>query len=128
MASDDETKVGDSIKVSIFEPSEKIRATGVSKGKGFAGVMKRHGFGGGRASHGSMFHRAPGSIGQSAWPSRVMAGMRAPGHMGQDRVTVKNLVVVEIVEDEDLLLVKGPIPGANGTYVELVKSDTAKRK
>ena len=128
VASDDETKVGDSVKVSIFEPSEKVRVRGVSKGKGFAGVMKRHGFGGGRATHGSMFHRAPGSIGQSAYPSRVMPGMRAPGHMGQDRVTVKNLEVIEIVEDEDLLLVKGPVPGANGTYVEIVKSETAKRK
>jgi large subunit ribosomal protein L3 len=84
--------------------------------------MKRHGFGGGRATHGSMFHRAPGSIGASAFPSRVMRGMRAAGHMGQDRVTVKNLEVIEVIEDQDLLLVRGAVPGAIGTYVEIVKS------
>ena len=121
----DGPKVGDSIKVSVFEVSDLVQVSGVSKGKGFAGVIKRHGFGGGKASHGSMHHRAPGSIGQSAWPSRVMRGMRGPGHMGQDRVTVRNLEVVEVIEDEDLLLVKGPVPGANGTYVEIVKSGSA---
>lgn len=125
---DDDAKVGESIKVSVFEPSDKVRITGVSKGKGFAGVIKRHGFGGGRASHGSMFHRAPGSIGQSAWPSKVMKGMRMPGQMGGDRVTVKNLEVVEVIEDEDLLLVKGAVPGAPGSYVEIVKSKSAQRK
>ena len=122
----DAPEVGASIKVSVFAASDQVQVSGVSKGKGFAGVMKRHGFGGGKATHGSMHHRGPGSIGQSAYPSRVMKGMRGPGHMGQDRVTVKNLEVVEVIEDEDLLLVKGAIPGANGTYVEIVKTRSAK--
>ncbi len=117
----EEVKVGDSIKVSIFSPSDMVTVSGVSKGKGFAGVIKRHGFGGGKASHGSMHHRAPGSIGQSASPSRVMRGMRGPGHMGQNRVTVKGLQVVEVIEDENLLLLKGSIPGANGTYLEITE-------
>lgn len=119
-------KVGDSIKVTLFNPTEKVTVSGVSKGKGFAGVVKRHGFRGGRATHGSMFHRAPGSIGASAFPSRVLPGMRAGGHMGQDRVTVKNLEVVEVIEDQDLLLIKGAVPGAIGTYVEIVKSAPVK--
>jgi large subunit ribosomal protein L3 len=121
----DGPKVGDSIKVTLFSPAERVTVSGVSKGKGFAGVVKRHAFRGGRATHGSMFHRAPGSIGASAFPSRVLPGMRAAGHMGQDRVTVKNLEVVEVIEDQDLLLVKGAVPGANGTYVEIVKSKSA---
>jgi large subunit ribosomal protein L3 len=121
LGSGDEVKVGDSIKVSLFTKSEKVNVSGVSKGKGFAGVVKRHGFRGGRATHGSMFHRAPGSIGASAFPSRVLPGMRAGGHMGQDRVTAKNLEVVEVIEEQDLLLVRGAVPGANGTYVEIVK-------
>jgi len=128
VGTDDEAKVGESIKVSVFQPADKVQVSGVSKGKGFAGVIKRHGFGGGKASHGSMHHRAPGSIGQSAWPSKVMKGMRGPGRLGGDRVTVKNVEVVEVIEDEDLLLVKGAIPGAPGTYVEIVKSRSAKRK
>jgi large subunit ribosomal protein L3 len=117
-----EMKVGDSIKVSVFHASDTVNVTGMSKGKGFAGVMKRHGFAGGKASHGSMFHRAPGSIGQSASPSRVLRGMRAPGHMGDARVTVRNLEVVDVIEDEDLILIKGALPGANGSYVEIVKA------
>ena len=125
---DDAPDVGESIKVSVFEASDVVQVSGLSKGKGFAGVMKRHGFGGGRATHGSMFHRAPGSIGQSAWPSRVMPGMRGPGQMGQERVTIKNLEVVEVIEDEDLLLVKGSVPGANGTYLEIVRTKSAKEK
>ncbi len=123
-----EPKVGDSVKVSVFSKSEKVDVSGVSKGKGFAGVVKRHGFRGGRATHGSMFHRAPGSIGASAFPSRVLPGMRAGGHMGQDRVTAKNLEVVEVIEDQDLLLVRGAVPGANGTYVEIVKCKARSRK
>jgi large subunit ribosomal protein L3 len=123
----EEPKVGDSIKVTLFTKSEKVDVRGVSKGKGFAGVVKRHHFRGGRATHGSMFHRAPGSIGASAFPSRVLPGMRAGGHMGQDRVTAKNLEVVDVIEDQDLLLVRGAVPGANGTYVEIVKSK-ARRK
>lgn len=124
----DESKVGDAIKVSVFEASDTVHVRGLSKGKGFAGVMKRHGFHGQRASHGSKIHRAPGSIGQSASPSRVLPGMKAPGRLGQDRVTVKNIEVIEVIEDEDLLLVKGPVPGANGSYVEIVKKESARKK
>ena len=125
VTSADESSVGDSIKVSMFQPTDLVNISGVTKGKGFAGVMKRHGFSGGKATHGSMHHRAPGSIGQSASPSRVLPGMRGPGQMGQTRVTVRNLEVVEVVEDEDILLVKGAVPGANGTYVQIVKVITA---
>lgn len=125
---DAEMKVGDSIKASVFHASDTVNVTGVSKGKGFAGVMKRHGFGGGKASHGSMFHRAPGSIGQSAYPSRVLRGMRGAGHMGDARVTVRNLEVVDVIEDEDLILIKGAVPGASGSYVEIVKAGKAGEK
>lgn len=124
---DEAFKVGDSIKVSIFRPSDRVSVSGVSKGKGFAGVIKRHGFGGGRATHGSMFHRAPGSIGMSADPARVLPGMRAPGHMGQDRVTVKNLQVVEVIEEENLLLLRGAVPGAEGSYLEIIRTAEAPR-
>jgi large subunit ribosomal protein L3 len=126
-ASEDELKVGDSVKVTLFAKSEKVDVSGVSKGKGFAGVVKRHHFRGGRATHGSMFHRAPGSIGASAFPSRVLPGMRASGHMGQDNVTAKNLEVVEVIEEQDLLLVRGAVPGANGTYVVIVKRPARKK-
>lgn len=127
-ANEGEPKVGDSVKVTVFSKAEKVDVSGVSKGKGFAGVVKRHHFRGGRATHGSMFHRAPGSIGASAFPSRVLPGMRAGGHMGQDNVTAKNLEVVEVIEEQDLLLVRGAVPGANGTYVEIVKSPGRKKK
>ena len=119
---EEDVKVGESIKVSMFTPAELVDVRGVSKGKGFAGVVKRHHFGGGRATHGSMFHRAPGSIGASSYPSRVLPGMRAAGHMGQRRVTVKNLQVVEVSEQENLLLIRGAVPGANGTYLEISKT------
>lgn len=119
---DEELKVGETVKATMFTPADRVNVSGVSKGKGFAGVMKRHHFSGGRATHGSMFHRAPGSIGQSSYPSRVFRGMRAPGHMGQERVTVKNLQVVEVSEEDNLLLIKGAVPGANGTYLEIVKA------
>ena len=120
--SGDEVKVGESIKVSVFSPEDKVNIRGISKGKGFAGVMKRHGFSGGRATHGSMFHRAPGSIGMAAYPARVLPGMKAPGHMGSEPVTVKNLQVVEINEEANLLLIRGAVPGSKGTYLEIVKS------
>ncbi len=119
---DEELRVGETVKATMFTPADRVNVSGVSKGKGFAGVMKRHHFSGGRATHGSMFHRAPGSIGQSSYPSRVFRGMRAPGHMGQERVTVKNLQVVEVSEEDNLLLIKGAVPGANGTYLEIVKA------
>jgi large subunit ribosomal protein L3 len=121
-----ELKAGDSILVDIFDGVEKVDVMGASKGKGFQGVMKRHGFGGGRATHGSMFHRAPGSIGQSAFPSRVFAGTRGPGHLGNARTTVKNLRVVRIDAEKNLLIVEGAVPGARGSRLLIKKSKAAR--
>ncbi len=116
-------KVGDQVLVKqVFQPKDKVDVLGTSKGKGFAGLIKRHHFGGGAATHGSMFHRAPGSIGASAYPSRVLPGMRAAGHMGSEHVTVQNLSVVRVQEQENLLLVRGAVPGANGKYVVIKKA------
>lgn len=112
-----EVKVGDKVLVDSFAVNEFVDVIGVSKGRGFAGVHKRHHFGGGGGSHGSMFHRAPGSIGASAFPSRVLKGMRAAGHMGTDRVTARNLRVVQVLLDDNTLLVKGAVPGPDGAYV-----------
>lgn len=112
-----EVKVGDKVLVDSFAVNELVDVIGVSKGKGFAGVQKRHHFGGGGGSHGSMFHRAPGSIGASAFPSRVLKGMRAAGHMGTDRVTTRNLRVVQVLADDHTLLVRGAVPGPDGGYV-----------
>lgn len=121
--SEESLKVGEQILVNqVFQPTEKISVIGTSKGRGFAGLIKRHHFGGGAATHGSMFHRAPGSIGASAYPSRVLPGMRAAGHMGSNRITVKNLKIVRIQEQENLLLVEGAVPGRNGGYVVLKKA------
>jgi large subunit ribosomal protein L3 len=117
---------GDKVLVDIFEGVGKVDVIGTSKGKGFQGVMKRHNFGGGANSHGSMFHRAPGSIGSSAFPSRVFKGMRGAGHMGSDRVTVKNLKVIRIDKDNNLLMLRGAVPGAVGAALALHKSKTAK--
>jgi large subunit ribosomal protein L3 len=114
---DDDLKTGDRILVNEFKPSDKVDVVGTSKGRGFAGVVKRHGFHGGDATHGSMFHRAPGSIGASSYPSRVFPGMRMGGHMGMQRVTVRNLEVIEVDEEDNLLMVKGAVPGPNGGYV-----------
>jgi len=116
---DDPSKPGDQIKASIFEAEEYVDAIGTSKGKGFQGVIKRHGFGGGRATHGSMFHRAPGSIGQASYPSRVFPGVKLPGRMGGKRVTVKNLKVVKVNEEENLIYLRGAVPGARNSYVAL---------
>jgi large subunit ribosomal protein L3 len=115
------TQIGSKILVDQFSPSDSVDVSGVSKGKGFAGVIKRHNFRGGAATHGSMFHRAPGSIGASAFPSRVLKGMRAAGHMGQDNVTTKNLRVVRVDVEQNLLIVRGAVPGANGAYVVIRK-------
>jgi large subunit ribosomal protein L3 len=117
-----EVKVGDKVLVDGFAVNELVDVIGVSKGRGFAGFHKRHHFGGGGASHGSMFHRAPGSIGASAYPSRVLKGMRAAGHMGVDRVTVRNLRVVQVLPDDNTLLVKGAVPGPDGGYVIVRKA------
>jgi len=110
-------KPADRVLAEEFRPAEKVDVIGVSKGRGFAGVVKRHHFRGGGAAHGSMFHRAPGSIGSSSYPSRVFKGMKMGGHMGHARVTVRNLEVVEVHAEENLLLVKGAVPGPNGGYV-----------
>lgn len=113
---------GDQVMVDIFNPDELVDVIGTSKGRGFAGFVKRHHFGGGRASHGSMFHRAPGSIGSSAYPSRVLRGMRMAGHMGNQRVTVQNLRVVRVDAENNLLFVCGAVPGPSGGYVVVEKS------
>ena len=110
-------KMGDKVLVDQFKPKDKVDVIGVSKGRGFAGLVKRHHFGGGDATHGSMFHRAPGSIGASSFPSRVLPGMRMAGHMGAGRVTVRNLEVVEVDLEDNVLVVKGAVPGPNGGYV-----------
>jgi large subunit ribosomal protein L3 len=115
-------KAGDQVLVSIFAQGDRVDVVGTSKGHGFQGVVKRHHFRGGGAAHGSMFHRAPGSIGASSYPSRVMPGMRAHGHMGVDRVTVRNLKVLKIDAENHLLVVKGSVPGANGGYVVIRKA------
>lgn len=111
-------EVGQEIKVSdLFKEGDYVDVTGTSKGKGFQGVMKRHNFKGGRASHGSMFHRAPGSAGSSTFPARVWKGKRYPGHMGNRRVTVQNLRIEKIIEDKNLILIKGAVPGAMNSLV-----------
>lgn len=115
----DPAQPGDQVKASVFSQNDYVDVTGTSKGKGFQGVVKRHGFGGGRATHGSMFHRAPGSIGQSAFPSRVFPGVRLPGRMGGKRVTVKNLQIVKVNEEENLIYLRGAVPGARNSYVAL---------
>jgi large subunit ribosomal protein L3 len=117
----DEAKVGDKVSVEQFAPGDSITVVGTSKGKGFQGVVKRHHFRGGAATHGSMFHRAPGSIGASAFPSRVIPGMRAAGHMGAERITQKNLEVVRVDADNNILVVKGSVPGGGGGYLVIRK-------
>ena len=114
---DDDFKAGDKVLVDQFKPKEKVDVIGVSKGRGFAGVVKRHHFRGGEGSHGSMFHRAPGSIGASSFPSRVLPGMRMGGHMGSEQVTVRNLEIIEVDTEDNVLMVKGAVPGPNGGYV-----------
>lgn len=118
---DDEAKPGDAVLADIFDADEKVHVIGRSKGRGFQGVIKRHGFGGGRATHGSMFHRAPGSIGRSAWPSRVFPGQKMPGQTGNKRRTVRNVTVVKVDSDRNLLFLKGGIPGARNSYIRIVK-------
>jgi len=115
----DPAKPGDQVSASVFQEHDYVDVVGTSKGKGFQGVIKRYGFSGGKATHGSMFHRAPGSIGQSAWPSRVYPGVRLPGQTGNKRVTVKNLQVVKVVEEENLIYLRGAVPGARNSYVAL---------
>jgi large subunit ribosomal protein L3 len=119
--SDEATSVGDKILVDIFNENDLVDVIGKSKGRGFAGFMKRHGFHGGRASHGSMFHRAPGGIGASAYPSRVFKGTKMAGHMGDERKTIKNLRVVAVDAENNLLMIHGALPGPTGAYVLIKK-------
>jgi len=119
-------KPGDIVNASIFTEGERVDVIGTSRGKGFQGVVKRHHFAGGRATHGSMFHRAPGSIGASSFPSRVVKGMRMAGHMGADRVTVRNLRVLKVDADNNLLLLEGAVPGGPNAVVVIRKAVAAK--
>src|SRR5215467_3374999 len=120
-------KPGDQVLVSIFKDGERVDVIGTSRGKGFQGVVKRHHFGGGAATHGSMFHRAPGSIGASSFPSRVVKGMRAAGRMGGTRITTHNLKVLRVDAENHLLIVEGSVPGAPESYVTVRKALKAKR-
>jgi large subunit ribosomal protein L3 len=110
-------KVGEKLTVTVFQEGQKVDIIGTTKGRGFQGVVKRHNFSGGPSSHGSMFHRRGGSYGQCQWPGEVHKGKRMPGRMGNDQRTVQNLKVVKILPEENIILVKGSIPGANGTNI-----------
>jgi large subunit ribosomal protein L3 len=123
----DAPKVGEQVLASIFALGERVDIVGTGRGKGFQGVVKRHHFAGGAATHGSMFHRAPGSIGASSFPSRVIKGMRAAGRMGGGRVTIHNLKVLRVDPENHLLIVEGGIPGAPTSYVIIRKAVTAKK-
>ncbi len=126
-AGGDPLKAGDQVLVNIFADGERVDIVGTGRGKGFQGVVRRHHFRGGAATHGSMFHRAPGSIGASSFPSRVVKGMRAAGRMGGGRVTIHNLKVLRVDPDNNLLIVEGGIPGAPASYVTVRKAVTAKK-
>jgi large subunit ribosomal protein L3 len=117
-----DVQLGQTLKADVFQKGEWVDVEGVSKGKGFQGVMKRHNYRGGPETHGSMFHRAPGSIGASSHPSRVWKNKTLPGHMGSERVTVQRLKVVEARPDENLLFISGAVPGATGSFVTVRKS------
>ncbi len=116
---DDPAQPGDEIVATVFAEDDYVDVVGTSKGRGFQGVIKRHGFSGGGATHGSMFHRSPGSIGQAAYPSRVFPGVKLPGRMGGKRVTVKNVRVVKVNEEENLIYLKGAVPGARNSFIAL---------
>jgi len=123
--SGDELKPGDKVLCSAFQEQDHVDVIGVSKGKGFAGVVRRHHFRGGAATHGSMFHRAPGSIGPSAFPSRVYPGTRSSGRLGGRQATAKNLTVVRVDAENNLLYLKGAVPGARNSIVKIVRSTFA---
>lgn len=123
----DALKPGDQVLVaSVFKGGDRVDVIGTSRGHGFQGVVKRHNFAGGAATHGSMFHRAPGSIGASSYPSRVIKGMKAAGHMGHERVTTRNLRVERVDGDGHLLMLRGAVPGARGSYVVIRRAVAAK--
>ena len=127
LAGGDPPKAGDQVNVSMFADGDRVDVIGTSRGKGFQGVVKRHHFAGGKASHGSMHHRAPGSIGQSSYPSRVLKGMRMGGHMGDARVTVRNLKVIRVDPENNLLLVEGAVPGGPNGILMIRKAIAAKQ-
>jgi large subunit ribosomal protein L3 len=122
LTAEPDATVGDQVKVDVFADGDKIEVVGKSKGRGFAGTIKRHNFSRGPESHGSMSVRAPGSIGQSAYPSRVIKGTRSSGHMGDARVTVKGLTVAKVDLENNLLMIRGAVPGANGSLIVVKKS------
>ena len=126
-SSEDNLNIGDAIKVDIFEENEMVSVCGITKGKGFQGVVKRWNFGGGRGTHGSMFHRRLGSAGQCAFPSKIFKGKKMPGQMGAKQKTVKGLHIVKIDVEKNLILVKGAVPGFNGNYIYIYK-DSFKRR
>jgi large subunit ribosomal protein L3 len=123
---DDELKPGDKVLCDTFKEKDHVDVIGISKGKGFAGVVRRHHFRGGAATHGSMFHRAPGSIGASAFPSRVMPGNRSSGRLGGRQATAKNLIVVRVDSEKNLIYLRGPVPGARRSLVKIVRSTFGK--
>jgi len=125
-AGGDPVKAGDQVNVSMFADGERVDVIGTSRGKGFQGVVKRHHFAGGRMSHGSMFHRAPGSIGASSYPSRVVKGMRMGGHMCNKQITVRNLKVIRVDAENNLLLLEGSVPGGPNAVVVIRKAIAAK--
>lgn len=114
-------KVGARVSIDSFAKGDSVKITAVSKGKGFQGSVRRWNFAGGPAAHGSKFHRQPGSSGNRTWPGRVMPGKKFPGHLGAETVSVKNVQIVDVLADESVILVKGPVPGARNTLVRLVK-------
>lgn len=126
MEDSEQYNVGDQVKASIFEAGDLVNVSGVSKGKGFQGVLKRHGFSGGRETHGSNFHRRPGSIGQSATPSKVFKGTKLPGRMGGEKVTIRNLDIVQVDGEKNLLLIRGAVPGSKGAYLTIRKANSRK--
>ncbi|RJP83514.1 MAG: 50S ribosomal protein L3 [Desulfobacteraceae bacterium] len=117
----DEYKIGQEIKLDMFKVGERVNVTGTTKGRGFSGVIKRHGFHGGKKTHGSHSHRVPGSIGCSAWPSKVVKGKKLPGRYGNDTMTIKNLEVVDLRPEENIMLLKGMIPGAKTGLLRINK-------
>lgn len=117
----DEIKVGSQVSIDSLGKGDVVKITSTSKGKGFQGSVRRHNFAGGPAAHGSKFHRQPGSSGNRTWPGRVMPGKKFPGHLGAETVTISNVKVVDVVHEENVILVKGPVPGARHSLVKLVK-------
>ncbi len=122
LVGDAELNPGDEVRADIFKAGDHVDVCGTSKGKGYAGVQKRHGFRGGPATHGSNFHRRPGAIGQSADPSKVFKGVGMPGHMGNRRITIQNLEVVDVNPEKNLIMIRGAVPGANGGLIMVKKS------